>query len=395
MHMSRETHILPVGRVTEPPGQYFFGYYDKPCWNLSGRYILAQESSFADRDPNGQDPLAIGVIDTRQGNEFIALAQTHAWNWQQGCLLRWTPHEPEHLLMYNDFRQDHYVCVQWNLATSMVTTLPWPVYDITPDGRTGVVGNFSRVNDTRPGYGYACMPDPFAGEANPRDDGLYGLDLVRREQRLILSLADALEVGKIRPDSGHKAWFNHMTYNPSGTRMLAFHRWAPHAVPGHVGFKSRLLTLNADGSGAVALLEGMKISHYSWLDDEQILIWLENPERGVFGYYIVHDPSGEMRAVGRGLFESDGHCNLSPDRQWLLTDRYPQDSPTQPLILYDMARDRRIDIGRFRSLTDMNTSYRCDLHTRWSREGTKVCFDSTHEGSRQMYVIDVSPITRT
>jgi hypothetical protein len=101
-----------------------------------------------------------------------------------------------------------------------------------------------------------------------------------------------------------------------------------------------------------------------------------------------------MQPVGAGLFESDGHCNLSPDKRWMLTDRYPQDNPNQPLILYDMAACLRIDIGSFHSMTDMNTSFRCDLHTRWNGDGTRICFDSTHEGTRQMYVMDVSPITR-
>ena len=41
----------------------------------------------------------------------------------------------------------------------------------------------------------------------------------------------------------------------------------------------------------------------------------------------------------------------------------------------------------------MNTSSRCDLHTRWNRHSSKVCFDSTHEGRRAIYQIDVTPIT--
>jgi Tol biopolymer transport system component len=35
---------------------------------------------------------------------------------------------------------------------------------------------------------------------------------------------------------------------------------------------------------------------------------------------------------------------------------------------------------------------RCDLHPRWSRDSKKVSIDSAHEGSRQIYVLDVEKI---
>jgi hypothetical protein len=51
-----------------------------------------------------------------------------------------------------------------------------------------------------------------------------------------------------------------------------------------------------------------------------------------------------------------------------------------------------VDIGRFFAPRELYEEIRCDLHPRWSRDGTQVCIDSAHEGSRQMHVLDVAEI---
>jgi len=52
-----------------------------------------------------------------------------------------------------------------------------------------------------------------------------------------------------------------------------------------------------------------------------------------------------------------------------------------------------VDIGRFHGPTPPDVEIRTDLHPRWSRDGREVCIDSIHEdGSRQMYVLDVSGV---
>jgi Tol biopolymer transport system component len=54
--------------------------------------------------------------------------------------------------------------------------------------------------------------------------------------------------------------------------------------------------------------------------------------------------------------------------------------------------DRRVDIGRFYAPKELDGEIRCDLHPRWTRDGKTVSIDSVHEGSRQVYVLDVTPV---
>jgi Tol biopolymer transport system component len=90
------------------------------------------------------------------------------------------------------------------------------------------------------------------------------------------------------------------------------------------------------------------------------------------------------------VLTEDGHCSYSPDRQWVLTDTYPDDRHERTLLLYHPESGRRLDLGRFHSPPALEGECRCDLHPRWSRDGRRVCFDSAHEGTRQMYVLDVT-----
>jgi hypothetical protein len=394
--LSEETYLAPVTQLTDGPLHHFFGYYDKFPWNRSGRYVLAMENSFADHNPTGDDALTLGAIDMQDGNRFRPLAKSSAWNWQQGCMLRWLPPEEEHVFLYNDRRGDRFVTVLYDVRDGSQKEWPWPIYDISNDGRYAASANFARTTSTRPGYGYFGVEDPFAGELAPRDDGLYIVDVPRQHRRMALSLTDAVGLGGIRPEPGYKSWFDHLKFNPSGSRMLFLHRWAAKAVPGHHGFFTRMITIDPDGGRPVVLIEGCGISHFDWYDDETILVWLWTDKGDINDYYLVHDPSGRREHFAPpGTFQVDGHCNYSPDRRWIVTDTYPQGPENkQTLILYDPKVNRRVNVGAFAAIRETDPSWRCDMHPRWSRDGSQLCIDSTHSGLRQMYVVDVSGIAK-
>ena len=51
-------------------------------------------------------------------------------------------------------------------------TLPHPFYTFSPDGQTAFAPDFARLDVTRPGYGYAGLPDPNRHLAAPKDSGI-------------------------------------------------------------------------------------------------------------------------------------------------------------------------------------------------------------------------------
>lgn len=378
--------IQPEARaVTTGPKHHFFGYYDKSPWDSTGRYMLGMETSFMDRSPTGDDPAVIGLIDLEDGNRWIPLDETRAWHWQQGAMLQWLPNAPDRLVIYNQKRRDEFISIIRDIKSGETRTLPRAIYAVSPDGRSAITLNFARLHRTRPGYGYPGGRDPWAGELEPGEDGLYWMDLATGDSRLIISIAQMAQTNRKHRMKGCVHWFNHLQFNPDGTRFIFLHRWRTEDWKIR---DTRFYTANPDGTDIYCLNDDDMTSHFDWYSPQKAFAWARRHGRGDH-YYMFTDRTEEIEPVGEGILTTDGHCSFSPDRRWLLTDTYPDREHKRTLILYDMVEKRRVDLGRFLSPPVPFNEIRCDLHPRWSRDGRQVCFDSVHEGSRQMYVVDV------
>ena len=380
----------PVRPVTFGPRHHFFGYYDKTPWNASGSLLLAHEAAFNDRPPAAGDEVTVGVVRLSDGNRFVPLAKAAAWNWQQGCMLQWHPADAERLLVHNDRRRQGFVGVVRDVSGREQRVYDRPLYALAPDGRTGYSLNFARLQRHRPGYGYAGVDDEFEHEPAPARDGIFRVDLDTGASTLTVSLAQLAAFEPRAEMQGKHHWVNHIQVSPDGSRFAFFHLW--HSDDG--GWSVRLFTAGADGSDLQCRLDARVVSHYDWLDGDRLLIWTHLPAKG--GRFAVVDcRSGRLDAVGEGVLTEDGHCTFSPDRRWVLNDTYPDRFDMRTLMLYRYPDGPRFDIARLHSpKSRWWGEIRCDLHPRWDRSGRYVCIDSVHDGSRQMYVIDVGGIVR-
>ncbi|NPV06398.1 MAG: hypothetical protein HPY83_00370 [Anaerolineae bacterium] len=378
----------PVVRVTDGPFYHFFGYYDKCPWDAAGRNLLCMRVAFMHRPPGPEDMAIIGTVDLQDGNRWSPLAETTAWNWQQGTHLQWLGSAPDRLVIFNTRERDHYVAVILDVHTGERQVLPRPIYAVSADGRQAVTLNFSRVACTRPGYGYVGVPDAWAEDPAPAEDGIYHMDLATGASRLVISLAQMAQFQREASMEGAEHWFNHLQFNPSGTRFIFLHRWRG---PGIRGWHTRLFTASPDGSDIAFLGREHLVSHFDWRDDDHVLAWSRH--NGEDHFHLYRDRSDEVEVVGRDVLLQDGHCSYSPDRRWLLDDTYPDPARSErTLILYHLESNTRFDVGHFYAAPDISGEIRCDLHPRWNRDGTQVCFDSIHEGERQVYCMDVSGV---
>lgn len=383
--MSSAEVIVPVRRITPDDGQhYFFGYYDIPTWTTAGDKHLCQRVGFMDRRPKPDDVAQLGLIEVAKGT-FSPLAETTAWNFQQGSFLQWNPAAPDREIIFNRRDGERYVGVVRDVKTGNERVLSRPLASVSPTGRQGLSINFSRMYDFRPGYGYAGIPDAFTNEPQPDNDGIFLVDLATGASRLVLSLA---QIAALHPDAtaGRKLLINHITFNTDGTRFMCLPRTFPQ---GKGGWLTGLISADADGGNVYAWGPYAMYSHYHWRDPRHLLVWASI--EGKNGLYVLKDRTQECELVDPAFFVRDGHCSYSPDRRWVLYDSYPMEN-FRHLYLYDLTRKRGFTLGKFHGPNPADHDIRCDLHPRWSPTGRAVSFDSLHEGRRHVYVADVSSI---
>ena len=378
--------LPPVRQITRGPKFHWFAYYDKLQFDPSGRYALGMEVGFEHRSPRPDDVVKIGMVDLADGDKWTELGQSTAWCWQQGCMLQWRPGSTSEIL-WNDRQNGQYVCHILDVKSKKRRTIPHPIYTVCPDGRWAVAPDFRRLQDTRPGYGYNGIADPYKDELAPKESGNWRIDLETGQQDLIVPLAEIAKIPFPKGDlSKAKHWFNHLLISPDGSRFEFLHRWRVGNKP---GFSTRMFTAAPDGSDLRVLDDCGVTSHFIWRDPQHILAWSLYQKPG--GFFLFED--SRQRKVEPVFMAGDGHCTYLPGNQWILCDTYPDRQRNQNIFLYHVATRRQVFLGHFLLPREYTGEWRCDAHPRFSPDGRSVTIDSPHTGQgRQIHLIDIRGI---
>ena len=379
---------VPPRRLTEGPAHHFFGYYGINVWDRSGRHHLALESDFHRRPPTPADRARVGLVDLESG-AFERIAETGAFNLQQGSMLHWIDAGRGEELTYNAWQGPRVVSHALHRATGATRTLQAPVAAVTADGRQALGLNYARMYHCRSVVGYANEQDPASLVLAPEDDGLYRIDLPTGRAELVVSHAQVIRAAALSEPPSGLVWFNHVMFNTDGSRALFFCRMRRGAEK---GMRSSLWTVRPDGS-ELSLQIGFphRISHFAWLDPDRVLI--STDLLGSMQFLTFTVDRNDFAPIGAGVLPPDGHACFSPDGRWMVCDTYPQGAERiSQVMLYEMATGRRVDVAGFRSEPVFTGDVRCDLHPRWHPDGTLLTIDAVPEGDRQIYLLDVADL---
>ena len=116
-----------ISKLSVSLKHHFFGYYGINPWDKSGQYHLALETEFHTHLPMESDVANVGLVD-HETHGFISLAQTSAFNLQQGSMMHWIGEE----FTFNDWENGNLVSRALNPKTKDIRTIHGAIAAVSP-----------------------------------------------------------------------------------------------------------------------------------------------------------------------------------------------------------------------------------------------------------------------
>ncbi|KAG2486248.1 hypothetical protein HYH03_015072 [Edaphochlamys debaryana] len=435
----------PTARVTDDAaGIHMFGYFDKSPWSAGNRWFLASRIPTYNRHLSTRDTMQLMLLDWERACitgklHWRWLANSSAWNLQQGAMAQWLG--ATDLVIYNDrgprcaspSRPDAEVgpdttCSVVVNATSgqRLDSYPAPVYSVNAQGTLALAINQTALFRVLRGFGHVTShPVPHLLPCSATD-GVWVVDLAdpSAPPRLLVSLRQAWEHilasgdtdvvtgqpyrGVIQPgevedllaECNH--WINTPQFSKEGEFVSFIYRLGYCRGRRTFSWKSSQLMMHLP-SGRLWKVPLVQVSHADWgwagthlVSDESgyheirwhtpVQRWWPAGPRPLAAHVVGVDPGA---AAEEHPFLGDGHGSFAPGAglRYLVSDTYPRNDGSRRLFVTDRHKNISELLGVFKPVNESgNGDWRVDLHPRWDRTGRFVCFDASHEGSRQVYV---------
>lgn len=363
---------------------YFFAYYDMRATGKDGKNPrhLCHRVRFFDRIPNADDIAEIGYL---EDGVFVKIAETTAWNFQQGAMLQYHPYL-ENTVYYNVYENGRFSTVTHNFVTGEKKYTDRATACVSPDGKWGLAVNFGRIFAFRPGYGYAGFVDENENVNAPEDDGVFLVNMETGESELIASYE------RIAPISGlaenKKILVNHITFSPNSDRYVMLVRDFPIYVNGMPKWSTSLMVGDRKGNMHTLISAGYA-SHYFWTDDDHLLVHCGI--EGQNGLYLIDVTTGEWKRYDAPYLDGDSfvrdiHCSISPDGNYIIGDSYSYEQ-YRHVVAYSLRTGELRTLARSLHHRDIPTDCRCDLHARFVWDGKAISFDTVHDRRREIVCI--------
>lgn len=350
----------------------YFGYYDITPFNSKNELVYLEV-------PKGESYANI-VLNDLSGNNKKVLTTTRAFNTQQGARLRWLPNSDD-IIIFNDHIDGRYVSRKFNIHTSEEIIIPYPLYDISPNGRLGLTLNFERLGVLRPGYGYTNKP--YNPEADLSSECISIIDMQTFQCTPIITYKEIADVmGEDNSDFSFN-YINHLSFSPNSDKFLFF--WLNNNKNCS---KANLLLYDLGKRKTTVLENELRVSHYTWVNNDKILCTaisgstLKDMECRYYEYQV----GMTRKIVCQNILKNDGHPSFYRPNI-IITDTYPNVYSYQSLFFCNLENGISSEIVYSYSVPVKNVEFRTDMHPRFNMDKTIICYDANVKGERRLFLI--------
>lgn len=358
--------------VPNDSGETFFGYYDKSPLEPNGFNLIFHESnSDTSKKIKPNSSVKIGVLNIIS-NELKYIGSTKAFNWQQGSRLQWLDSD---IIIYNDFNGKDYFSRVFDVNNFIeVKTFNRPVQDAFKRNFFLSI-NYYYLTNYKPDYGY--FAHSLADTKRPNNyssDGIWFVDFESGNEKLILSIDRLLAFNFDNRFNTSLHYVNHVMISPMGDKFVFLHRYINNNIK-----YDRFFVSNIDGSFLNLIPTGDLVSHYSWIDNENIVAFMKDVN-DVLGYYKININSFKQTKIGNSsVLGLDGHPTMFNDL--IYTDTYPDRQGFQNLGYFNLDGEYKL-IGKFYHPIKFFGETRCDLHPRIT--DSYIFVDTVFMGKRRL-----------
>lgn len=361
--------ILNYESVGEVGTNSFFGYYDISPFSENDDEIVYLNLP---KDSNVCNIMLYNLITKKKQT----VDSTLAWNWQQGSRLRWFPTSNDEII-FNDFKNGKYISKKINIYKKTTEILDYALYDISNDGNFGLTLDFSRLGKLRPGYGYTNIKYIENEENTLFFDGIKVIDLNNNKEIKVISYKVIIEELKKKVNIS-KCYINHLSYSPNSEKFLFFFIEIIDKI-----HKASLVVYDISLEKIIVLEKELSVSHYDWIDNENIIITAYDKNRKC-EYYIYNLQNKSSQKID--FLQGDGHPTWIGDNKFI-TDTYVDNKGYQKVMHIDLSKKTKIDLLEIYSSYKVYGEFRCDLHPRISNNKKTICIDGNIDGKRKIYFL--------
>lgn len=353
---------------------FFAGYYDLCNISPDGNkcFLLCVKKS-----ANPRRDRANIIVYFFKSKKYINISSTRAWCWQQGSRIRWIDNDN---LLYNDYAFGKYITFKVNIVTKEKKFYAnSALYDISFKSNIGITLNFNRLQCLRPGYGYQNEKYVLR-EFAPQDDGIFIVNLLSGEKKLLISLRELSNNVKSK-DVYH--YINHISISPNGNKFIFFHLWTKDNLS---MWEMELIVSDLDNKCNLRSLSGYIFSHYCWINDDKLLLTEISNDKA--RYCIVELNKFTIEFINSNELMYDGHPTLFKKPNIFVSDTYPLENNLQRVFMYDLNKENYFNILTCFGDPRYYIDKRCDLHPRVELKHSLISVDSTFsEGLRKVILI--------